>query len=429
MQIRTSSLTETYLAKMKQYVPRAMNPMIPAFIERADGVFYFDSEGKKWLDFTGGWGCAMVGHRNPKVVKRAKRQINSGVIHTDFSIAPYRSYVDLAERLVKLSPGESLKQAVFFNSGAEAIENAVKIARYYTERPAVIVFDGAFHGRTLMALTMTHKENPYKERFGPLAPQVFRVNFPNPYSYNVPWKKIEAEIIQKVHAGRIACIAVEPIQGEGGFRVPTDDFLPGLREFTEKNQIVFIADEIQSGFGRTGKFFAYEHWNVEPDLVTVAKSIAGGFPLSGVIGKLKILAALPEGAIGGTFVGNPVACAAALGVLDFMQEENLLSRVEKLGGIILERFRRIQENNEIVGDVRGKGIMIGIELVTDRTRKSPAAKQLAELHGRLLERGLLTAKAGLHSNVLRLLVPAVIPEDVLSYGLDIIEEEMGRVNR
>jgi 4-aminobutyrate aminotransferase/(S)-3-amino-2-methylpropionate transaminase len=414
------------LLKKEKYVPKAMDAMAPFIIAKAQGAWIEDVDGNRFLDLTGGWGCLNVGHAHPKVVKAVQEQAEK-FLHTDYSVVSYDLYAELARRLVKYAPGSTPKQAAFFNSGAEAVENAVKIARAYTRRGAVVVFEGAFHGRTLLTMTMTHKAKPYKYHYGPFAPDVYRVSYPNPYRNPIEWKAIEKQITWLVNPDEIACVVVEPIQGEGGFVVPTDDFLPGLRKFTKENGILLVVDEVQAGIGRTGKFFAHEHWGIEADLIAVGKSLASGLPLSGVIGLQPIYDSILDSAIGGTYVGNPVACAAALAVLDVIEEEKLLDKAVKLGRLMKDRFSVIQEKHALVGDVRGVGAMTAIEFVKDRKTKEPAGEETAQIVKEAIYQGVLIAKAGLSGNVIRMLIPLVIEENDLMFGLDVLEKSLERV--
>ena len=414
--------------KMSQYVPRAVSPLAPFIIAEGRGAVVKDLEGNSYIDLTGGWGCLSVGHAHPKVVRAIHEQAQR-FTHTDCSVIMYDVYIELAERLVKLAPGPSPKKAIFFNSGAEAVENAVKIARSYTKRKAVVVFEGAFHGRTYMALTMTHKAKPYKEGFAPLCSDVYRMPFPNPYRNPMDFRHWEKQLFSLVNPDEIACIVFEPVQGEGGFVVPQEGFVQFLRELTYKHGIVLVADEIQTGIGRTGKFYASEHYGIEPDLMTLAKSLAAGMPLSAVVGVQRVIDAPGDSAIGGTYVGNPVACAAALAVLEIIEEERLLERAVELGRYMRERFEQMQQKYDIVGDVRGLGAMVGIELVKDRMTKEPASDETMAVVRECLANGVIIAKAGLYGNVIRMLIPLVIKEDELKRGLDVIEQAIARVSR
>ncbi|MCS6936898.1 MAG: 4-aminobutyrate--2-oxoglutarate transaminase [Candidatus Bipolaricaulota bacterium] len=414
--------------KKERYVPRAVSPLAPFIISEGRGAIVRDLEGREYIDLTGGWGCLNVGYSHPRVVRAIQEQA-AKFTHTDCSVIMYDVYIELAERLSQLAPGPSPKKAIFFNSGAEAVENAVKIARSYTKRKAVVVFDGAFHGRTFLALSMTHKAKPYKEHFAPFASDIYRMPFPNPYRHWMDFKHWERQLLTLVNPDEIACVVFEPIQGEGGFIVPQEGFLKFLREFTHKHGIVLVADEIQTGIGRTGKFYAYEHFGIEPDLITLAKSLAAGMPLSAVVGVQRVMDAPGEGAVGGTYVGNPVACAAALAVLDIVEEERLLERAVALGDYMRSRFLQMQKKYALIGDVRGLGAMIAIELVKDRQTKEPASEETLAVIQECLAQGVLIAKAGLYGNVIRMLIPLVIQDAELKRGLDAIESAIAKVSR
>lgn len=412
--------------KYEDYVPEPISSFVPDFIERGKKGVVYDRSGEEYIDFSGGWGCLAVGYSHPEVVNAVKKQAEK-FFHTDFSAIPYESYVKLAARLSELAPGNSSKKAAFFNSGAEAVENAIKFAKADTGRNSIVVFENAFHGRTLLTMTMTHKANPYKAGFGPFAPDVYRLPYPNEYRSDLDIEELETKLKNLVNPEEVAAMVVEPIVGEGGFLLPPKNFLPYLRDLTDKYGIDLVFDEIQSGVGRTGKFFAAEHFGVEPDLTTVAKSLAGGMPLSGVIGKESIMDAPGPGSIGGTYVGNPVAIASALAVLDVIEEENLLQRASEIGEKVLGRFDRLKDKYETIGDVRGLGAMDAIELVKDRNTKEPAAELTESVVNSALEKGLILPTAGLHNNVIRLLTPLVIGEDKLSQGLDIIDQSLAEV--
>ena len=419
------------LELMRRYVPDAMAPAVPTVIARAHGALVEDVDGNQFIDFAGGIGVLNVGHAPAEVVQAVTQQATR-FLHTDFTVVPYEPYVRLAERLASLAPGAHPKKAAFFNSGAEAVENAVKLARYVTGRAGVIALEGAFHGRTYMAMTLTSKVKPYKERFGPFVPEVYRV--PAPYCYRCPFKltypecglacveAMERALVTTVAPDATAAVIVEPVQGEGGFVVPPPEYLPRVRELTARHQILLIADEIQTGFGRTGRFFAVEHFNVEPDVITVGKSIAAGLPLSGVIARAELYDRLAEGVVGGTFVGNPVACAAGLAVLDLFEQKGLVQRAARIGDIARRRLEAMMERIPLIGDVRGLGAMVAMELVRDRKTKEPADRETSSILRRCAERGLICIKAGVYGNVIRLLVPLVIEEDQLQEGLDILEQ-------
>jgi len=367
-----------------------------------------------------------VGHTPNRVVDAIQDQA-AKYTHTDFTAVPYGPYVAFAERLANLAPGSSPKQVAFFNSGAEAIENAVKISRKHTKRKAIVVFEGAFHGRTLLTMTMTHKAAPYKAGFGPFAPDIYRLPLPNPYRNNMQFEDFERTLVVLVDPDEVAAVVIEPLQGEGGFIVPADGFLEYLRELTAKYGILFVADEIQCGFGRTGKFFAIEHCGVEPDLITVAKSIAAGLLLSGVIGEKEVFDSMPGGSIGGTYVGNPLACRAGIEVLNIIEEEKLLDRAAAIGKIIRKRFDEMKGKYAIIGDVRGLGAMLGMELVKDPVTKVPAKDECAAVVQECLRNGVIIPSAGIYGNVLRMLVAAVITDDQLNEGLDVLDAAIATV--
>ncbi|HCP32105.1 TPA: 4-aminobutyrate--2-oxoglutarate transaminase [Candidatus Acetothermia bacterium] len=413
-------------AKKERYVPLALETLAPFFIAEGKGALVKDVDGNQFIDFTGGWGCLIVGHTPDRVVEAIRDQAGK-FEHTDFTAIPYEPFVTLAERLAKLAPGPSPKQVAFFNSGAEAIENAVKISRKYTKRKAIVVFEGAFHGRTLLTMTMTHKASPYKAGFGPFAPDIYRLPLPNPYRNNMQFEDFERALIALVDPEEVAAVVIEPLQGEGGFIVPADGFLEYLRELTTKHGILFVADEIQSGFGRTGKFFAIEHYDIEPDLIAVAKSIAAGLPLSGVIGKKEVYDRIPGSSIGGTYVGNPIACRAGIEVLNIVEEDKLLDRAITIGKITRKRFEEMKRKYSIIGDVRGLGAMVGMELVKDPVTKEPAKKECSAVVQECLRNGLIMPSAGLYGNVLRMLVTLAITDEQLNEGLDVLDASLAKV--
>ena len=412
--------------KPEDYLPDPMGSLVPEYIERGRGSVVFTKNGDKYIDFSGGWGCMAVGYSHPKVVEAVKTQAEK-FFHTDYSAIPYDSYPRLVARLSELVPGPTPKKAALFNSGAEAVENAVKFAKADTGRGALVAFENGFHGRTLLTMTLTHKAVPYKASFGPFAPDVYRLPYPNQYRSGVSVGQLERKLKNMVDPEDVAAIIVEPIIGEGGFLVPPDDFLPYLRNLTDKYGIDLIFDEIQSGTGRTGKFFACEHFDVEPDLITVAKSLAAGLPLSGVIGKEEVMDAPDPGSIGGTYVGNPVAIESALAVLDVIEEENLLARASEIGEKVKREFGKKKKKYGIVGDVRGKGAMVAMELVKDRKAREPAPEITNQIVDFALKEGLILPTAGLQSNVIRLLTPLVIEDDNLEKGLEIIARTLSRV--
>jgi 4-aminobutyrate aminotransferase / (S)-3-amino-2-methylpropionate transaminase / 5-aminovalerate transaminase len=417
------------LARKRRVVAEPLSIYLPIVVAEASGATVTDVDGNVFIDFTGGVGCLNVGHAAPRVVEAATEQL-ARFTHTDFTVLPYEPYVELAERLCPLVPIDGEVRAAFFNSGAEAIENAVKIARAATGRPAVIAFDGGFHGRTLMAMSLTSKTHPYKAGLGPFAPEVYRVPFADTYRGPAAAQalaELERAFTTRVAAEYVAAIVFEPVQGEGGFVVAPPEFVRGIRRMCDEHGIVMVADEVQTGFGRTGRLFAMERFGVEPDLIVVAKSIAGGLPLSGVLGKAEIMNAPPDSSIGGTFPGNPVACAAALAVLELIEEERLSERAEAFGLEIRMRMERWQERFVQIGDVRGLGAMLALELVRDRATKEPAPELATAVCEAAAERGLLLLKAGIHANCIRVLVPLVIAEDELDEALAVWEEALASV--
>jgi 4-aminobutyrate aminotransferase / (S)-3-amino-2-methylpropionate transaminase / 5-aminovalerate transaminase len=417
------------LERKQQVVAAPLAPAFPIVAAEARGALLTDVDGNTFVDFTGGVGCLNIGHTQPKVVEAAQEQL-SRFSHTDFQVVPYEPYVELAERLLDRAPFSRPAKAAFFNAGTEAVENAVKFARAYTERPAVIAFEGAFHGRTLMSLSLTSKTHPYKAGLGPFAPEVYRVPFANDYrgpDARAALEALEWALVTHVAAETVAAIVVEPVQGEGGFVVAPPEFLEGIRRICDDNGIVMVVDEVQTGFGRTGKLFAIEHYEVEPDLITVAKSIAAGLPLSGVLGRAEIMDAPGPGGIGGTYVGNPVAQAAALAVLDVFDEERVLERAVAVGETIWAQMLRWQERFDEVGDVRGLGAMLAIELVHDRASKNPAPELVSAVCDHAFRNGLLLLSAGTYANVVRVLVPLTIADAELEEALGVWEQALEHV--
>ncbi len=411
-----------------RYVASALGGSLsPCYIAKGEGAIVTDVDGNRFIDLTGGWGCLMVGHAHPKVVQAVKEQVEN-FTHTDFTAVPYNSYVELCKKLAELAPGKSEKSACLFNSGAEAIENAVKIARAATGRAGIIVFDNAFHGRTLLTMTMTHKSMPYKYKYGPFAPEVYRLPYPNTYRPSIDIKDLETIMTNMVNPETVAAMVIEPMQGEGGFNIPVDGFLEHIRALCDKYGILMVTDEIQCGVGRTGKFFAIEHWNIEPDIICLAKSLGSGLPLSAVILKKEITGSFPGGTIGGTYVGNPLCCKAALQVLKIIEEENLLDRAVEVGQQLKSRFMDMRNKYEIVGDVRGMGAMVAIELVKDRAAKTPAPDKVSAVIDYCVKHGVLVPSAGINKNVLRILVSPVITDDQLQEALDVIDNALALVS-
>jgi 4-aminobutyrate aminotransferase/(S)-3-amino-2-methylpropionate transaminase len=414
------------LERKERVVAAPLSIFLPVVAEEAHGATLTDVDGNTFIDFTGGVGCLNVGHSNPQVVAAAQEQLGR-FSHTDFTIVPYEVYVTLAERLCGLAPMRQPVKAAFFNAGAEAVENAIKFSRSYTKRAAVIGFEGGFHGRTLLAVSLTSKTHPYKAGLGPFAPEVYRVPFPNSYrgpSAGEALADLERALVTQVAAETVAAIVIEPVQGEGGFVVAPPEFLQGVRSLCDEHGIVFVADEVQTGFGRTGRMWGIEHSGVEPDLVTIAKSIAMGLPLSAVVGKAEIMDAPGDSAIGGTYVGNPVAQAAALAVLDVFEEEDLTARAAAIGETIRSRMRAWQDRWDAIGDVRGLGAMLAIELVEDRETKAPSSDLASAVVEAAAERGLLLLKSGIYSNCIRVLTPLVITDSELDEALGVWEQAL-----
>jgi 4-aminobutyrate aminotransferase / (S)-3-amino-2-methylpropionate transaminase / 5-aminovalerate transaminase len=401
----------------------------PMVAHEALGSTITDVDGNTFLDFVGGVGVMNVGHNHPRVIDAIAEQ-SERFLHTDYTVVAYEGYVELAERLAAIAPISGDLRAAFFNAGTEAVENAVKLARLATRRTAVIVFEGAFHGRTLLSLTMTSRVDPYKKGLGPFAPEVYRAPFPNAYRGPDAATALDAlgrMLRTHVSPESVAAIVFEPEQGEGGFLPAPSSFVHGLRELCDAHGIVLVADEVQTGFGRTGRMFAMEHFDVEPDLLIVAKSLSGGLPLSGVIGRAEIVNAAHEGAIGGTFIGNPVALAAALAVLDVFEEEELVARSVTIGATIQARMLGWQERWREIGDVRGLGSMLAIELVSDADEKTPAPELASAVVDEALQRGLLLLKAGVDANCIRVLCPLTISEAELDEGLSVWEDALAEV--
>ncbi len=421
------------LAMRNKHVPQGPFNITPSFIREARGAVMVDVEGRELIDFAGGIGVNNVGHCHPKVVAAIKDQADK-CIHTCFHVAMYDSYVKLAALLNEQAPGDFDKMTMFANSGAEAVENAVKVVRYVKKRPAVICFENAFHGRTNMGMSLTSKINPYKLGFGPMAAEIYRM--PYAYCYRCPFglsypkcntacaDYLEDFLGSYVAAESTAAVIAEPIQGECGFVTPPPEYFPKLKKICEKYDIALIIDEVQSGAGRTGKMFAIDHWGVSPDIITLAKSFAGGMPLSAVIGRAEMMNAPHAGGLGGTYSGNPVACRAALAVMEILLEDGLLERSVALGDNLQERFLALQKEHEVIGDVRGKGPMLALELVRDRETKEPATAVAKDLVRRCYEKGLVVLSCGHHGNVIRTLMPLVITDEQLDRGLAILAESL-----
>lgn len=409
-------------------VPRGVSTMLPVFVERAENAEMWDVEGRRYVDFASGIAVTGTGHRHPRIVEAVKAQLDA-FTHTCVQVTPYEVYIELAERLNALMPGEGPNKTIFVTTGAEAVENSVKIARAATARPGIIAFSGAFHGRTMMGMALTGKVVPYKVGFSPLPGDVYHVPFPDAYHGVTPEQSLHAlETLFKadIDPARVAAIIIEPVQGEGGFNIAPPEFLRALRAVCDKHGILLIADEIQTGFGRTGKIFAIEHAGIVPDMITVAKSLGGGFPIAGVIGKASIMDAPAPGGLGGTYAGSPLACAAALSVLDLVAEEKLCERANVIGRIIQTRLKTMADRNvfSCLGDIRGLGAMTAVELVKDRATHEPAPELTKALVARCADKGLIMLSCGVYGNVIRFLPPLTISDAVLTEGLDIMEKAL-----
>ena len=428
---KTMNLTEDIQKKRKQYVAKGVSNGNLNIAAHASGATVTDVEGKEWIDFGGAIGVLNVGHTHPKVTEAVKNQVDK-FLHPGFNVMMYKSYIELAEKLCQITPGNFDKQAVLLNSGAEAVENAVKISRRYTGRQAVVSFTRGFHGRTNLTMGMTSKVKPYKFGFGPFAPEIYQAPFP--YMYEKPEALTEEEFIDQkiaefkefftaaVAPETVACVVMEPVQGEGGFVIPPKKFVQFVNDFCKEQGIVFVADEIQTGIGRTGKMFAVEHFDIEPDLMTISKSLAAGLPLSAVVGRTEIMDAAEPGELGGTFAGNPVACEAALAVLDVIEEESLLEKSEALGQKLENKLKELAEKHESIGEIRRLGSMVAAELVKDRSTKEPDKEKTAAITKYANENGLMLLSAGIKGNVIRFLAPLVITDEELQKGLDILEK-------
>lgn len=418
-----------FLRQREQYVPRGIVTAHPLVIDRAQGSELWDVDGKRYLDFVGGIGVLNIGHNHPGVVKAVQAQLGK-VSHACFQVVAYPPYIELAKRLAQLVGGEQPYKTVLFTSGAEAVENAVKIARAHTQRSAVIAFRGGFHGRTLLGTTLTGMSQPYKQNFGPFAPEIFHTPYPNAYrgfSSEMALAALDELLATQVAAERVAAIIIEPVQGDGGFLAAPVEFLQALRALTLKHGIVLILDEIQTGFGRTGKMFGFQHAGIEPDLVTVAKSLAGGLPLSGVVGRAEIMDAPLPGGLGGTYGGNALACAAALAVIDAYEQEQLVERGQRLGARLRDGLLALQQRYAQIGDVRATGFMVAIELIKDDAQRTADADLTQRLIDEARVGGLLVIKCGVYRNVMRFLAPLVTTEAQIDEALQILAGALARV--
>jgi 4-aminobutyrate aminotransferase/(S)-3-amino-2-methylpropionate transaminase len=422
-----------WLERGNANLPRGVPILLPVFIRRAEGAVLEDIDGNQLLDFAGGIGCQNTGHRPPAVVDAIHRQADS-FLHTCFMVTPYESYVQLAEMLNERTPGRFAKKTFFVNSGAEAIENAVKIARSYTRRSGVVAFEDGFHGRTLLALSLTSKTHPYKAGFGPFAPEVYRMPYAYCYrcAYNLTYpdcnvecaRRLENMFVRHVEAGNVAAVLFEPVLGEGGFVAPPAEWFQVVARICRQHGVLIIADEVQTGFCRTGPLFACERFGLEPDIIVSAKSLSGGMPLAAITGRAEVMDAPGPGGLGGTFGGNPVSCAAALAAWKTLDELDLARRAVHLGGIFEQRARNWMDRFPLIGDIRGVGAMRAIELVRDRTSREPAPDIAKLVMQRCHQKGLLILTAGTFGNVVRILVPLVATDGQMEEGLNLLEDAL-----
>ncbi|WP_461206166.1 4-aminobutyrate--2-oxoglutarate transaminase [Clostridium sp. DL1XJH146] len=420
------------LKKRNEYVARGVSYSTEVFVEEAKGALMKDVDGNVFIDFAAGIGVQNVGHCDDEVVEAIKVQAEK-LIHPSYNVCMYESYANLGQKLIEKTPGDYPKKIIFANSGAEAVENAVKIARKYTGKSTILSLENAFHGRTYMAMTLTSKVKPYKAGFAPFNTDTYKIPAANCYRCSFGDKKypecglacakrVETLLQGELSPEMVAALIVEPVQGEGGFIVPPKEYLKELQRICNKNNIVFIVDEIQAGFARTGKLFASENFDIEPDMMTLSKSIAAGMPLSAVIGKAEIIDNPLPGSIGGTYSGNPVACAAGLKVLEIIEKKDLCERANEIGEKIKDRMNSLKDKSKYIGDVRGIGAMIGVEFVKDKETKDPYKEIISEICKYCLEKGVIFISAGIFSNVIRFLPPLVMTDEQLEYGLDVLEE-------
>ncbi len=419
------------MARRNNAVSAGISSTLPVYVQAAGDGVILDVDGNTFIDFGAGIAVVNVGNSAPHVVSEVQNQV-AAFTHTCFMIAPYEGYVEVCEELNALTPGKFAKKSALFNSGAEAVENAIKIARSFTKRDAIVVFEHGYHGRTNMTMAMTAKSMPYKHGFGPFAGEVYRV--PVAYPFRDPRSGAEVaaaavlKIEKEVGAANVAAIVIEPIQGEGGFIAPTAGFLPAIREFAKQNGIVFVADEIQTGFCRTGQWFASEHENLEPDLITTAKGIAGGLPLAGVTGRAEIMDSVHPSGLGGTYGGNPVACAAAIGAIKTMKEMNLNARALEIEKLMLDRLKKMQAKFDVIGDIRGRGAMIAIEMVKSGTLEPNSEITSAVAKG-CHSVGVLVLTAGTYGNVIRFLPPLTMSNELILEALDVVEEQFAKATK
>lgn len=425
-----SSQQKLSVSPRSQHISNGVAVAHPITVSRAAGAYLWDDQGKKYLDFVAGIGVLNVGHNHPRVVEAVRKQLET-FSHICFQVAAYDQYTDLAAQLNTLVGGTEHYKSVFLTTGAEAVENAVKIARGYTNRPGVIAFRGGFHGRTLMGMTLTGMSQPYRQNFGPYAPDIYHTLYPNEYRGITTEKALAAlqEVFDtQIAADRVAAIIIEPVQGDGGFIAAPVEFMRALRKITQERGIVLICDEIQTGFGRTGKMFGFEHSDIKPDLVTVAKSLAGGLPISGVVGRAEIMDAPKPGGLGGTYGGNPLGCAAALEVIKIFESEQLNERSRAIGAQLLTGFTSLQDRFNSIGHVRAIGAMAAVEFVSSRATKAPDAAMAQRVIDAAREEGLLVIKCGVYRNVVRFICPLVISEQDVAQALDMFERALIAAN-
>ncbi|MBX9610389.1 MAG: 4-aminobutyrate--2-oxoglutarate transaminase [Burkholderiales bacterium] len=418
----TQATNALLMARREAAIPRGVGHSHPIFIARGENAEIWDVEGRRYIDFAGGIAVLNTGHRHPAVVEAVKAQLDQ-YTHTCFQVLAYEPYVELAERLNAKAPGDFAKKTLFLTTGAEAVENAIKIARAHTGRSGVIAFAGGYHGRTLLTLGMTGKVAPYKTGFGPFPGEIFHARFPSALrgvSVDDAMESVEQIFKNDIEASRVAAIIIEPVQGEGGFNVAPTELLQRLRTLCDQHGILLVADEVQTGAGRTGTWFAVEHSGVAPDLITLAKSMAGGFPISAVIGRADVMDAPAPGGLGGTYAGSPLACAAALAVLDVFEQENLLQRSRDIGQHIVSRLQKLAQKHDCIAEVRGLGAMVAIELCQRGQPQQPDANLTKALAGEAARRGLILLTCGTYGNVVRVLVPLTVSDAILDEGLDII---------
>ena len=425
--------SQELIKRRSEAVSAALGMAIPVVVEKAGGGVIIDVDGNSIIDMGAGIAVVNVGNSADRVVKNVQEQVEA-FTHTCFMIAPYMGYIEVCEALNRLTPGTHKKKSALFNSGAEAVENAVKIARKFTNRQAVVVFEHGYHGRTNLTMAMTAKNMPYKDGFGPFTPEVYRMPMAYPYRCDSCSGSCNSSVLdtvihkieKEIGANNVACIVIEPIMGEGGFIVPCKGFLPGLVKFCNDNGILFVADEVQTGFARTGQMFASEDENLEPDMITTAKGIAGGLPLAAVTGRADVMDSIHASGLGGTYGGSPVACAAALGAIQTIEEDNLVDRAKKIGAIMSDELNKMKAKHSIIGEVRGRGAMQAIELIIPGGTE-PNTAALGKIVKYCQEKGVLILTAGTYSNVIRLIPPLVIPEDLLLEGLSILDEALATI--